>query len=152
MREENVATGGLRYSGSVHEQRQTKFRKFLSGHKPGKEGCCPACGQEFDIKKLGTKMIEDTLMHDGKFVELHPFQGKILRKLLKEGGKVVTYEAFLMDLYDRPDDEPDNYVGNTIKVHITRLRQKLKAAGVPLEVLTWWGRGYSVRMVGIVEL
>lgn len=63
----------------------------------------------------------------------------MFRILFERFGRVVSKEAFLDQMYQLTDKEPDIKI---IDVFICKMRKKLKRTG--LDVRTWWGRGYSL--------
>lgn len=82
-----------------------------------------------------------SVSYHGKTSELTRNELKILAKLMREPGCVITRQEIMCSLWDSDEFIDDN----TLTVNINRLRKKLEALGVPKEFLvTRRGQGYSV--------
>ncbi|MEQ8960487.1 MAG: response regulator transcription factor [Coleofasciculus sp. C2-GNP5-27] len=83
-----------------------------------------------------------TVTYAGNPLDLTPKEYLILKYLLQNSGQVFTRTMLLDKLweFDRASGE------NTVKTHITNLRQKLKAAGCRDKLIeTVYGVGYRLR-------
>lgn len=128
------------------QSRRTGWKSTLE-QKGQTPGCCPACGSVVDHEANGIRLIGDTLFCGDMFVALRPAPSKLLGLMLNACGMVVTKEQMMHELYGMdPNGGPDD--NKIVDIFVYWLRKKLKGTGVPLEILTWWGRGYSVRMTG----
>lgn len=83
---------------------------------------------------------DGTLAYHGEKTELTKNENRILAVLLEHKGEIVSRDALMTRLW-----ETDAYVDeNTLTVNVTRLRHKLKAAGVPELIKTRKGMGYMI--------
>jgi DNA-binding response OmpR family regulator len=82
----------------------------------------------------------------GKPLQLTPKEYRLLELLLRVGGRVLSRQEILDNLwsfYDPPE-------GDAVKTLVKRLRQKLKAAGTPDDfVVTVYGLGYSLKQYSL---
>lgn len=77
---------------------------------------------------------------DGERVELTKNEYRILKTLMENKGRVVSRELLMNRLW-----ETDCYVDdNTLTVNVTRLRRKLKEAGLSDFIVTKKGIGYLI--------
>ena len=72
---------------------------------------------------------------------LTPTEYRILKKLLENKGKLLTYSVLLDSLWDEGVQLTDKH---TLAVNINRLRKKLAAAGLGDFIRTRKGAGYQV--------
>ena len=81
------------------------------------------------------------VLYDGKVLHLTPKEYALIELLLRNGSRVISRELILERIWafeDIPAPE-------TIKVHLRSLRQKLKAAGAPSNLIeTVYGLGYHL--------
>lgn len=84
---------------------------------------------------------ENTLKYDGNFISLTAKELQLLRLLLENPKKTFTkanlYESVWNDVY--------YYEDNTINVHVSNLRSKLKKATGNDYIETVWGIGYRLK-------
>ena len=81
-----------------------------------------------------------TLTYEGQRIDLTKNDYKILKMLLENKGKTVSRDALMTRLW-----ETDCFVDeNTLTVNITRLRKKLKQAGLTDFIVTRKGMGYLI--------
>ena len=126
--------------------RRKDYRAFTLGNEGVADGCCPACGQKVDIEERGIRLVGDTLIWGKKFVAMEPKPAQLLARMLKEGGTVLTKQRCMDELYgDDPSGGPEDY--KIVDIFVCKIRKALAKGGMPLEILTWWGRGYSVRVI-----
>lgn len=76
-------------------------------------------------------------------ISFTPKEFDILAALLRAGGEPVSTRELFESIWNEPYDAS---AGNTVMVHIRRLRKKLAERGVPKELIeTVWGIGYKVK-------
>lgn len=84
--------------------------------------------------------LDLTLSFEGKRIELSKNESRILLELMERKGELVSREQLMTRLW-----ETDSFVDeNTLTVNVTRLRKKLRDAGVPELILTRKGEGYYI--------
>lgn len=89
------------------------------------------------VRQLG-EQLASTKFAFPRDLGLTPTQILILRHLLTRD--VITRNSAMLLLYsDRAHDEPGL---NNVDVHISRIRRKLRPAGIQIENV--WGRGWRV--------
>ncbi len=82
--------------------------------------------------------------YKGQYVHLTPKQYSLLELLLRQQGKLINRETIIDRLWTF-DDPPSE---ETVKVHLKRLRSKLKAVGAPADfVETVYGFGYRLKQI-----
>ena len=85
-------------------------------------------------------VADGTLTYLGARVELTKNESRILTELMERKGEVVSREQLMTRLW-----ETDSFVDeNTLTVNVTRLRKKLRDAGVPELIKTKKGEGYMI--------
>ncbi len=78
----------------------------------------------------------------GQELELSRHEFELLRLLMKNAGRVCTKSM----IYDTVWDDENSADDNTLNVHISRLRKKLKACSPDSDYIeTVWGVGYRLR-------
>lgn len=95
------------------------------------EICCGVFQLNMDSKQI---FVNDTLL------ELAPKEYAILEYLLIHNGKVISTEALIEHIWD----SEVNLFTESVKVHISNIRKKLKAMGVENGILTAKGHGYII--------
>lgn len=117
--------------------------------------CCPCCGYALfedhqELVHLGLRfVVQDFNVYVYKdngpgaltFHKL-PFTSReaaLLMTLAMFKGRVVSKGQLYDALYPKEETEP-----KIIDVFICKIRRKLLENGLPLEVLTDWGRGYAI--------
>ena len=84
---------------------------------------------------------DNTLVFEGKSIELTKNEYRILLALMESKGKIVSREKLMERLW-----ETDSFVDdNTLTVNINRLRKKLDAAGLVDFITTKIGVGYLIK-------
>lgn len=79
-------------------------------------------------------------------VHLSPSERAILQILVRNEGRLVSYEAILSSLYAHNSEQPE---GNILKVFMSRMRPKLAGRGV--RIATSYGVGWTLtRDPGVV--
>jgi len=99
----------------------------------------------FQNEKITYTFGSQEIDHDGTRVNLSSSEDKILQALIKSNGG-VTANFKLVETLDSaryPDYTPSP---QTIKVHISNLRKKLKEAGAEDLIETVRGAGYRLRI------
>lgn len=104
------------------------------------KNCCPTCGQSVPTNGMLVDLDLNRVSHNGKVAKLVPSECELLVTLLRGAPGLVSNERAAVALWGAFSAERSN---NVIKVHISRLRQKLTPLGIQIE--THWGRGYSLR-------
>ena len=83
---------------------------------------------------------DTTLTYEGQRIDLTKNDYKILQTLMENKGKAVSRDTLMLRLW-----ETDSYVDeNTLTVNVTRLRRKLKAAGLRDFITTKKRIGYLI--------
>lgn len=75
------------------------------------------------------------LLHRGRWVSLSPIEGQLARLLVDRFGTVVTNEELARSAWDIPAS------ANAVRVHLTRLRQRIEPLGLDIQ---------GVRGVGVL--
>lgn len=105
-----------------------------SGKEEAKEAVL-SCGE------LRYSLTENSVYYEGKEINLTAKEMQLLRLLLENPKKVYTkanlYESIWKDVY--------YYEDNTVNVHISNLRNKLKKATGREYIETVWGIGYRLK-------
>jgi DNA-binding response OmpR family regulator len=78
----------------------------------------------------------------GREVRLSRKRGEILTILLMRPGRYCPPNEMIELIYPDPDREPDWAYG-ALKVHIFRMRQAFREAGIETDLRGHWYRGYS---------
>ncbi len=89
---------------------------------------------------LDMDMLARSVTRDGKEIELHATEFKLLEYLLRHKGQVVTRTMILENVWDYNFDPQTNI----IDVHISRLRQKIDKGHDKAIITTVRGAGYKV--------
>lgn len=102
---------------------------------------CPSCG--FDLAKDMPRVVGDWVLrpydspiYKGAEIRITPQEAAILWSIVKAGGRPISRHAIM----SRCGSE--DAISNTTEVLISRLRQKIRDAGVPLPFENLRGRGY----------
>ena len=100
-------------------------------------------GGQTSLLSHGDAMLnvaDGTLSYEGQKLELTKNECRILTELMERSGEIVTREQLMTRLW-----ETDSFVDeNTLSVNVTRLRKKLRDAGVPELIKTKKGEGYMI--------
>ncbi len=95
----------------------------------------------------GLKVDDDKKMVtvDGEEVAMTPTEYGILRMLIKEPGRVFSIDQ----IYENVWNEPSYDSGNTVAVHIRRIREKIEInPKKPVYLKVVWGVGYKIEKIG----
>lgn len=84
---------------------------------------------------------------NGTAMELAPKEYAILEYLMINNGKVISSEALIEHVWD----SDTNLFTESVKVHISNIRKKLKAMGAEEGILTVKGYGYTITGKGQEE-
>ncbi|MHB2265837.1 winged helix-turn-helix domain-containing protein [Aliihoeflea sp. PC F10.4] len=84
------------------------------------------------------------IVNAGQFAVLTPQEKTLFQKLRSAGGRLVTRQSLLEELYQLEAHEPEIKI---VDVYVCKIRRKLKPLG--LTILTEWGKGY--RFVPVTE-
>jgi DNA-binding response OmpR family regulator len=99
---------------------------------------CPHC-------ELGRFEREVTETFDAFFAHgiiLTKQQTRLMAKLYHDRGVSRTESLISAIWYDVPTGEPE-YAENIIKIHISKVRKKIRATGAPFKITPVWGLGYT---------
>lgn len=94
---------------------------------------CEIAEKDETIRQLRDLLKDNSQLPDW-LPKLTPLEEQTLRMLMRRS--LLTQDAFRTL---RPDADTD---GNNMRVHVFRIRRKLKPFGVRIESL--WGRGYAL--------
>ena len=81
-----------------------------------------------------------SLLWDDRHCRLTRREAAVLEVLVRKKGKYVNWRSICLIVWGSDDGMHDN----KLKVVICRMRHKLRASGIPLEVETLWGEGYRL--------
>jgi DNA-binding response OmpR family regulator len=98
---------------------------------------CSCCGQP--IPENATVIISldnNTLVVRGQCVKLAPRQAEILFLLVKRMPNIVPYSILIEQVWSSSETESTS---NTLKVHISNIRRKVRPLGLNIERA--WGHG-----------
>lgn len=94
-------------------------------------------------KDIVLNQEEYTVTCNGKPVELSGYEFRLLELLLKNAGRVCTKSV----IYDVVWNDENSADDNTLNVHISKLRKKLKVCNPAVDYIeTVWGVGYRLRL------
>lgn len=80
--------------------------------------------------------------YNGQHLELTPKEYRLLELFLRNGRRVLSRSTILDRIWPA-DESPQE---DTVKAHIKRLRQKLRAVGAPTDLIeTVYGLGYRLK-------
>lgn len=80
--------------------------------------------------------------YNGQHLELTPKEYRLLELFLRNGRRVLS-RSTILDRVWPADESPQE---DTVKAHIKRLRQKLRAVGAPTDLIeTVYGLGYRLK-------
>lgn len=102
--------------------------------------CCPTCGQNIPELQLFIDVKAGRVTRFGWEATLTRQQMLVLLCLFRASPNVVGYDQIIQAIYG-DEDEPD-WADATIKLHVHRLKKKLKGMG--LEIRNRRGEGYSL--------
>lgn len=84
---------------------------------------------------------DNTLLYEGRNVELTKNEYRILNTLMQNKGKVISREKLMEALWQN-----DCFVDeNTLSVNVNRLRKKLESYGLTDFITTKFGEGYIIK-------
>jgi two-component system response regulator RegX3 len=101
----------------------------------------PGHAGQFDIGRLAINVFRHEVRVEGRPVDLTPIEFEILRCLLNNSGRALTYRSLVRQVqgYDCPSEE----ARKLLKVHIHNLRKKIEAVPErPAHILNVRGFGY----------
>lgn len=82
-----------------------------------------------------------TFSADGREVELTRIEFNILQALMEQPRRVFTKQ----ELFERAWGEPYAADDNTVNVHVSNIRAKLRATGTDTYIKTVWGMGFKLQ-------
>lgn len=100
----------------------------------------------FNIAGLEINYAQRKVFHEGKEIVLTLKEYKLLNLFLINRGKVLTYEQIYQKVWDDFHQDIEN---NSISAHVCSLRNKLKAAGVNLQIRCIREVGYCMEIIRI---
>lgn len=92
------------------------------------------------MRGLSFNINDFTIINGDKKIELSKNEGKILKILLKNRGKIIDRDYLMKSLWDDEAFISDN----TLTVNINRLRSKLEENGIENLIETKKGKGYLI--------
>ena len=97
-------------------------------------------------KNIRINMRTNIVYLNGREISLTEIEYKILLLLMKNSGKIFSVQ----NLYESVWDVPYLYTsGNTVMVHIRRLRKKIEQDPQnPKRIVSVWGKGYRFEKNG----
>lgn len=99
-----------------------------------------AAETKLSVGPLELDLLSREVRRDGKLIDLHPREFKLLEVLMREKGRVVTRTMLLEQVWNYHFDPQTN----VIDVHISRLRQKVDKDFDHPMVQTVRGAGYRI--------
>jgi DNA-binding response OmpR family regulator len=104
---------------------------------------CPVCGGPRNFTSPIVFHNEEAYWQ-GARLKLSPTEAQYLKVLSDRPRTVVSKESMYILLYAHlPDcDQPAEKI---MDVYMCKLRKRLKQAGVPIVIETYWGRGWLLR-------
>lgn len=72
-----------------------------------------------------------------------PTGDRILLCLMAHTGKVVRHDTLIGAVWPNPTDEPEG-AEDTLRQHIWRIRQNMRAVGSKTKIVSRWGTGYML--------
>ena len=119
--EEIQVVRGFDAGGDDYVAKPFRMLELLSRIRALLRRCMPAAfvraGLEIDAERM-------TVRKNGETVMLTPIEFRLLSSILRAGGRVMTRDKLLEDIWDMGGQFID---GNTLSVHISRLREKIGA-------------------------
>ncbi|WP_395175793.1 winged helix-turn-helix domain-containing protein [Roseibium alexandrii] len=102
---------------------------------------CPTCGAT--LPKDGVLLDRESgiVIANGRFAQLPKNEFALFAALWDAGGRVLTKEALMDQLYDLFAEGEEPHI-KIIDVYVCKLRKKVK--NLPVSVETVWGRGYRI--------
>ncbi len=92
--------------------------------------------------KLQLKLDSCEVLYDGQALQLTPKEYALLELFLKNGSRILSRQFILEKIWAFDDDPPGE---DTVKAHLRSLRQKLRLAGAPPNLIeTVYGLGYRL--------
>jgi DNA-binding response OmpR family regulator len=91
-------------------------------------------------KDLVMDMSEKSVAISGVRIDLTAIEFKLLEVLLQNPTKIFSKNNLYESVWE--EKQPDN--DNTLNVHMSRLRQKLKKVSTEEYIQTLWGLGYRI--------
>ena len=82
-----------------------------------------------------------TFSADGRGVELTRIEFNILQALMEHPRRVFSKQ----ELFERAWGEPYTADDNTVNVHVSNIRAKLRATGTDAYIKTVWGMGFKLQ-------
>jgi two-component system OmpR family response regulator len=100
----------------------------------------PARATKLQIEDLELDLIERSVHRSGVPVELKAMEFRLLEYMMRNSGQVLTRSMIFEAVWNYRFDP----YTNLIEVHMTRLRQKIDAPGMPPLIHTVRGSGYRL--------
>jgi two-component system OmpR family response regulator len=134
---------GLRSGGDDYLVKPFSFSELLARVEVlSRRGMQPAAAAETRLSAQGLEMdlLTRKVMRDGKSVDIHPREFRLLEYILRHKGQVVTRAMLLENVWDYHFDPQTN----VIDVHISRLRAKVDRNSETPIIKTVRGAGYII--------
>ncbi len=104
---------------------------------------CPTCGQAISHKDIDDKMSEVLAEFASRGVKLRKSEARVLLAL-KGKNRPVPLWSILDALYIAKPEGPPDWADNVVTIHVSRLRSKIAAAGLPWKIVNFPGFGYEL--------
>lgn len=92
------------------------------------------------VGDLEIDLLTHTARRSGRLLDLLPREFKLLEYLVRHSGQIVTRTMLFEEVWNYRYNEPSN----VIDVHISKLRKKVDAPGMPTMIKTMRGSGYML--------
>ena len=103
-----------------------------------------SAGNNDNIYRTGDLVVDDeqkTVTVDGRLMDLTPIEYGIIKMLTENAGKVYSIEQIYEEVWQEEAFNP----GNTVAVHIRRIREKIEInPKSPKYLKVVWGIGYKI--------
>jgi two-component system OmpR family response regulator len=133
---------GLRAGGDDYIVKPFAFAELAARVEAlGRRGRLLADETALRVADLELDLLARTARRGTRPVELQPREFRLLEYLMRHAGQVVTRTMLLENVWDFHFDPRTNVVEG----HVSRLRGKLNAGGLPELIHTIRGAGYCIR-------
>ena len=104
---------------------------------------CPTCFAPYPpLDGIAVYLAENVLEADGVKVKMRPKEAELVSILAAHMSRVVRRDSLMQMLYGGQARNPPEE--KVLDIFVCAIRQKLVAAGCPVEIETVWGSGYKL--------
>lgn len=96
------------------------------------------------IDDLEVDLERRELRYRDHAVHLEPNEAALLYRVVEARGLVVSAERIIFAIWGQSIDGPPLTADGVVKVYLSRIRAKLRNAGVPLRLVTHHGGGVAI--------